>query len=236
MKDQINTIQKTIEVLLTKLDRAITADAWCVAEESQTWDAVQEAKKALSALSELKAMVEKPVAWMNPRGGILSASYIENFASGLDRETHNIPLYLAAPVAQHADQHASWCASLNTMLTTNPPKPAPCNCNSHKPAPQQAEAVPTTPAGKLFTEAKKAVGVTFRVNPDLDAETVRQAHVAVSEAPPYELPDWQKAALCVCREVVAAWGQRGITRSTRNRGQGGRMTDRLSIAAQGAKP
>jgi len=67
-------------------------------------------------------------------------------------------------------------------------------------------AVPMTAAGQMFAEAKKAVGVTFRVNPNLDAETVRQAHVAVSEAPPYELPDWQKAALCVCREVVTAWG------------------------------
>ena len=26
--------------------------------------------------------------------------------------------------------HKDWCASLTQMLTSNPPKPAPCNCES----------------------------------------------------------------------------------------------------------
>ena len=44
---------------------------------------------------------QEPVAWMNPHGGMLTANYIENFASGLDKEIHNIPLYTSpqpAPV------------------------------------------------------------------------------------------------------------------------------------------
>jgi hypothetical protein len=44
--------------------------------------------------------VQEPVAWMNPHGGFLSASYIDEFASGLDKEIHNIPLYTAPPAAQ----------------------------------------------------------------------------------------------------------------------------------------
>ena len=27
-------------------------------------------------------------------------------------------------------KHQDWCASLTQMLTSNPPKPAPCNCGS----------------------------------------------------------------------------------------------------------
>ena len=52
------------------------------------------------ALAEQPAQQE-PVAWMNPHGGMLTANYIENFASGLDKEIHNIPLYTSpqpAPV------------------------------------------------------------------------------------------------------------------------------------------
>jgi hypothetical protein len=44
--------------------------------------------------------VQEPVAWMNPHGGFLSASYIDEFASGLDKEIHNIPLYIAPPAPQ----------------------------------------------------------------------------------------------------------------------------------------
>lgn len=36
----------------------------------------------------------EPVAWMNPHGGFLSANYIKNFATGLEKEKYNIPLYL----------------------------------------------------------------------------------------------------------------------------------------------
>ena len=40
---------------------------------------------------------QEPVAWMNPNGGMLTANYINNFASGLDKEIHNIPLYTLPP-------------------------------------------------------------------------------------------------------------------------------------------
>ena len=40
---------------------------------------------------------QEPVAWMSPHGGFLSANYINNFASGLDKEIHNIPLYTLPP-------------------------------------------------------------------------------------------------------------------------------------------
>ena len=40
---------------------------------------------------------QEPVAWMNPHGGMLTANYINNFASGLDKEIHNIPLYTSPP-------------------------------------------------------------------------------------------------------------------------------------------
>ena len=48
------------------------------------------------ALAEQPAQQE-PVAWMSPHGGFLSANYINNFASGLDKEIHNIPLYTSPP-------------------------------------------------------------------------------------------------------------------------------------------
>jgi hypothetical protein len=54
------------------------------------------------SLLEQPEPVQEPVAWMNPHGGFLSATYIEKFASGLDKETHNIPLYTTPP-AQPAD-------------------------------------------------------------------------------------------------------------------------------------
>jgi hypothetical protein len=44
-----------------------------------------------------QAEKQEPVAWMNPHGGFLSASYIDKFASGLDKEIHNIPLYTSPP-------------------------------------------------------------------------------------------------------------------------------------------
>jgi hypothetical protein len=43
---------------------------------------------------------QEPVAWMNPNGGMLTANYINNFASGLDKEIHNIPLYTSPQPAQ----------------------------------------------------------------------------------------------------------------------------------------
>jgi hypothetical protein len=39
----------------------------------------------------------EPVAWAHPSGGYLSARYMKEFATGLEKETYTIPLY-AAPV------------------------------------------------------------------------------------------------------------------------------------------
>lgn len=47
--------------------------------------------------SNHKPAQQEPVAWMSPHGGFLSANYINNFASGLDKEIHNIPLYTSPP-------------------------------------------------------------------------------------------------------------------------------------------
>lgn len=44
----------------------------------------------------------QPVAWMNPIGGFLSARYIDNFASGLDKEIHNISLYTEDQMREYA--------------------------------------------------------------------------------------------------------------------------------------
>ena len=40
---------------------------------------------------------QEPFAWMHPSGGCLSAHYMKEFATGLEKETHTIPLY-ASPV------------------------------------------------------------------------------------------------------------------------------------------
>jgi hypothetical protein len=55
------------------------------------------AYKALEAAMAEQPAQQEPVAWMNPNGGMLTANYIENFASGLDKEIHSIPLYTTPP-------------------------------------------------------------------------------------------------------------------------------------------
>jgi hypothetical protein len=63
---------------------------------------------AITAIKQaLAAPVQEPVGWMNPHGGFLSASYIDNFASGLDKEIHNIPVYTTPP-AQPAPVPKGW--------------------------------------------------------------------------------------------------------------------------------
>ena len=47
--------------------------------------------------SQLADASLEPVAWAHPSGGYLSARYMKEFATGLEKETHIIPLY-AAPV------------------------------------------------------------------------------------------------------------------------------------------
>lgn len=56
----------------------------------------------IALVDPLPEPVQEPVAWMDPHGGFLSATYIEKFASGLDKETHSIPLYTTPPAAQPA--------------------------------------------------------------------------------------------------------------------------------------
>jgi hypothetical protein len=81
--------------------RALDALTYIHAKTSQDEDEIINAITALRQLLEQPEPVQEPVAWMNPHGGFLSATYIEKFASGLDKETHNIPLY-ATPPAQSA--------------------------------------------------------------------------------------------------------------------------------------
>jgi hypothetical protein len=35
----------------------------------------------------------EPLAWANPYGGFISAKYKETLASGLEKQTHTLPLY-----------------------------------------------------------------------------------------------------------------------------------------------
>ena len=44
---------------------------------------------------------------------------------------------MLADVAQKEQKHEAWCASLTQMLLINPPKPAPCNCKTKLPEPEQ---------------------------------------------------------------------------------------------------
>jgi hypothetical protein len=77
----------------------------------------QQVCKAITALCQLlKQPDQEPVAWMNPHGGFLSASYIDEFASGIDKEIHNIPLYTTPP-AQPADLNLNLnCKSVQARL------------------------------------------------------------------------------------------------------------------------
>jgi hypothetical protein len=66
-------------------------------------------QEAITAIKQARsAPVQEPVAWMNPHGGFLSASYIDKFASGLDKEIHNIPLYTTPPAQPAPVQPVAW--------------------------------------------------------------------------------------------------------------------------------
>jgi hypothetical protein len=65
---------------------------------------------------------QEPVAWMSPHGGFLSANYINNFASGLDKEIHNIPLYTSPPAQRtwvHATEWRGLTDAQNTVIWAN---------------------------------------------------------------------------------------------------------------------
>jgi hypothetical protein len=49
--------------------------------------------------AELLAGSGEPVAWLNPHGGMLSSRYVSNFATGLEKETHTIPLHTSDQLA-----------------------------------------------------------------------------------------------------------------------------------------
>ena len=72
--------------------------------------------------SNHKPAQQEPVAWMSPHGGFLSANYINNFASGLDKEIHNIPLYTSPPAQRtwvHATEWRGLTDAQNTVIWAN---------------------------------------------------------------------------------------------------------------------
>jgi hypothetical protein len=88
------------------LDRALNALLWANIEINDWRDDAHGYKpedqpqimEAITAIKQARsAPVQEPVGWMNPHGTFLSASYIDNFASGLDKEIHNIPVYTTPP-------------------------------------------------------------------------------------------------------------------------------------------
>jgi hypothetical protein len=58
---------------------------------------VKQLEAAIRATRAQEQAEQEPFAWMHPSGGCLSAHYMKEFATGLEKETHTIPLY-AAPV------------------------------------------------------------------------------------------------------------------------------------------
>ena len=81
------------------MQQALEWFAWWRSGKALWTDAPCAAEDVLSALREALAeqAQQEPVAWAHPSGGHLSARYMKDFATGLEKETHTIPLY-AAPV------------------------------------------------------------------------------------------------------------------------------------------
>ena len=73
---------------------------------------------------DLAQSEQEPVAWMNPHGGMLTANYIDNFASGLDKEIHNIPLYTSPQPPQRTEPVIDQSAAkrIATALGWTPPR------------------------------------------------------------------------------------------------------------------
>jgi hypothetical protein len=91
--------------------------------------------------SNHKPAQQEPVAWMSPHGGFLSANYINNFASGLDKEIHNIPLYTSPQPAQQQ----GFVLSKHFDKLTGAGIPNPFTFGAQQPAPVQQE--PTVSKG-----------------------------------------------------------------------------------------
>ncbi len=71
---------------------------YCIDATTTLRQAIAQAEQNHSGdVNEMVAKQQEPFAWMHPSGGCLSAHYMKEFATGLEKETHTIPLY-ASPV------------------------------------------------------------------------------------------------------------------------------------------
>lgn len=94
LKSELAALRAKLEA--TQRDLAIAKDvidmqAKFLAGTQSKWE---EAERKLADMMRRSLESAEPVAWMNPHGGVLQIRQ-----TGMDRETHTIPLYLAAPAA-----------------------------------------------------------------------------------------------------------------------------------------
>ena len=85
------------EAMKLALEALEIEDSACRYIKDTTPDHIDKAITALREALAAQPAQQEPVAWMNPNGGMLTAKYIDNFASGLDKEIHSIPLYTSPP-------------------------------------------------------------------------------------------------------------------------------------------
>jgi hypothetical protein len=128
-----------------------------------TWSAK---KKAIPAIKEVLAQAEQEPSELDvwKVRALQAEAVIEKF--------------MAQP-----EQHQDWCASLTQMLTSMPPKPAPCNC---KPEPvidksaaiRIATALGWEPKRKpLTSQERDAQRWRFLMDNSYDSQSVTQFHV-----------------------------------------------------------
>ena len=69
------------------------------AEDDPEWHLARAVEAAVLA----KLVQQEPVAWAHSSGGYLSNDYMTRYATGLEKQTHTIPLY-THPAPQQADR------------------------------------------------------------------------------------------------------------------------------------
>ena len=100
---QVNKTTEALKLAEEALEGWKEYDTWT---DQQMWN--DDDEEALAAIREAltEPVKQEPVAWAHPSGGYLSARYMKEFATGLEKETYTIPLYVAPqPVSQEYQDH-----------------------------------------------------------------------------------------------------------------------------------